>query len=213
MEQLPNETKPLSLSLSPAVRRPRKDRTKQWVLQALVDLLKHKRYEEITAQDLANRSGIARQTYYRHFRDKREILEYFVDDMYDDFLFDQSAPIDPHEVFRVIFEVFYARREILIGLKDGDLLGVIQSKLMEYCNQFLEMVSHEQTSVAAETTLWYQVGGTVTVSVQWIKNNMKQSPAELAHLVGTFFGPFEKSDLCLPTVLAATREAQIRRAT
>lgn len=57
---------------------PRIKRTRQWLQQALLDLLKKRSFESITVQELAERAGVNRVTFYAHFPDKFALLEYAV---------------------------------------------------------------------------------------------------------------------------------------
>ncbi|HKQ60474.1 MAG TPA: TetR/AcrR family transcriptional regulator [Candidatus Polarisedimenticolaceae bacterium] len=49
-------------------------RTRQALVQALVELVLAKRYERITIQDLLERADVGRSTFYAHFRGKDDLL-------------------------------------------------------------------------------------------------------------------------------------------
>ena len=53
-------------------RRTRK--TRQLLRDALLALLKEKRYEEISVQDIIERADVARSTFYMHYMDKDDLL-------------------------------------------------------------------------------------------------------------------------------------------
>ena len=57
----------------PSDRRTR--RTRHKVSGALVDLIKEKRFDDITVQNLIDRAGVGRSTFYSHFRDKEDAFE------------------------------------------------------------------------------------------------------------------------------------------
>ncbi|HSS19777.1 MAG TPA: TetR/AcrR family transcriptional regulator [Pyrinomonadaceae bacterium] len=50
-------------------------RTKHRLSQAMVGLVKEKRFDDITVQDLIDRADIGRATFYTHFRDKEDMLQ------------------------------------------------------------------------------------------------------------------------------------------
>ena len=50
-------------------------RTRQQVNGALVDLIKEKRFDDITVQNLIDRAGVGRSTFYTHFRDKEDAFD------------------------------------------------------------------------------------------------------------------------------------------
>jgi AcrR family transcriptional regulator len=53
----------------------RRQRSKQAVLSAFVSLLVEKRYDEIQTREIARRANVGRSTFYRHFRNKEDLLE------------------------------------------------------------------------------------------------------------------------------------------
>jgi len=53
----------------------RTERTRHQVGGALVDLIKEKRFEEITVQNVVDRAHVGRSTFYSHFRDKEDVFE------------------------------------------------------------------------------------------------------------------------------------------
>ena len=50
-------------------------RTRHSLSQALVDLIKEKRFDEITIQDVIDRADVGRSTFYSHFRDKEDLFQ------------------------------------------------------------------------------------------------------------------------------------------
>lgn len=51
----------------------RSQRTRRLVSSAMTELLREKRYDAITVQDLLDRAGIGRSTFYTHYFDKEAI--------------------------------------------------------------------------------------------------------------------------------------------
>jgi AcrR family transcriptional regulator len=49
-------------------------RTRQALMQALMDLLRRTRYSAITVQDITEQANIGRSTFYAHFTDKDDLL-------------------------------------------------------------------------------------------------------------------------------------------
>jgi AcrR family transcriptional regulator len=53
----------------------RRQRTRRQLNQALVDLIKEKRFDDITVQNVIDRAGVGRSTFYSHFRDKEDLFD------------------------------------------------------------------------------------------------------------------------------------------
>ena len=60
---------------APAILDPRIKRTRQLLHRAFTELLTEKSFEEISVQDIAERSTVNRATFYDHFPDKFALLE------------------------------------------------------------------------------------------------------------------------------------------
>jgi AcrR family transcriptional regulator len=60
-------------------------RTRHLVSAAMLELMRGKRYDAITVQDLLDRSGIGRSTFYAHFFDKEDVLKSVSEQMLETF--------------------------------------------------------------------------------------------------------------------------------
>lgn len=57
---------------------PRVKRTRNWIRQAFMELLAEKGFHATTVQDITTRAGINRATFYAHFTDKYDLLNFAV---------------------------------------------------------------------------------------------------------------------------------------
>lgn len=62
-------------------------RTDKAIRQALITLLKKKPFEKITVQDILDETPVTRSTFYKHYRDKYDVVE----QMQEEFLATQNA--------------------------------------------------------------------------------------------------------------------------
>ena len=53
----------------------RSARTQRSLSEALVELIKEKRFDEITVQNVIDRADVGRSTFYSHFRDKEDLFQ------------------------------------------------------------------------------------------------------------------------------------------
>ena len=49
-------------------------RTKEIITNAFIDLLKREPFSKITTQMILEASGVSRSTFYRHFKDKYDLM-------------------------------------------------------------------------------------------------------------------------------------------
>src|SRR5205085_389973 len=53
----------------------RSARTQRSLSEALVGLVKEKRFDDITVQEVIDRANVGRSTFYSHFRDKEDLFQ------------------------------------------------------------------------------------------------------------------------------------------
>mgnify|MGYP001250107789 FL=1 len=65
---------------------PRVKRTKAMIRQALIEWLAVKDFEDITVQDIVDRAGLNRATFYNHYQDKYELLDVTMAELFAEML-------------------------------------------------------------------------------------------------------------------------------
>lgn len=73
---------------------PRAKRTRRLLQEALTDLMRKKKFHEISVQDITTRAEINRATFYAHFVDKYELLNSQIRDSFQSLL-DEKLPPNP----------------------------------------------------------------------------------------------------------------------
>jgi AcrR family transcriptional regulator len=63
---------------------PRVKRTRQYLKQAFIDLISVKDFESITIQEITNQAGVNRATFYSHFKDKYDLLDETIGELFND---------------------------------------------------------------------------------------------------------------------------------
>lgn len=58
-------------------------RTRKLLQQALIELTIEKGFAEVTVQDIAERAMVNRATFYRHYLDKYDLLDQYMNDVYE----------------------------------------------------------------------------------------------------------------------------------
>lgn len=83
---------------------PRIQRTRQLLRQSLLDLLWDKSFDDISVQDIADRSTVNRATFYDHYTDKFALLDDLIEQCFLDVLTKKQVPakIDSPEDLRQI---------------------------------------------------------------------------------------------------------------
>lgn len=93
--------------------------TKDAIAKALTDLLQERPIEKITIKDITDRCGINRQTFYYHFSDIYDLMEWTLDKELRKALGTREiSPTDWKEYVRKIFAVMRSQKRGLLNAYD-----------------------------------------------------------------------------------------------
>lgn len=87
---------------------------KPMIAEAFIRLSKQKNIDKITVKDLVEACGISRQTFYYHFQDILEVIEWSLDQAFSHLLEQSLAADDPEAVLRGFLETSEESAELLL---------------------------------------------------------------------------------------------------
>ena len=135
---------------------PRVKRTRSLLLQSFSELLAEKGFEAISVQDVTDKAQINRATFYAHFEDKYQLLDYWVSQMFIQEIEKRmlnACQYTPENLRSLILAVC----EFLLGLHSGcaqphrQFEALVETQIKK---QIFELLSHwlEQikTSISIE---------------------------------------------------------------
>ena len=121
-----------------------KNRTKLWIINSLLDLLKRKEYASITINMIADNAQLGKRTFYRHFDTKDEAMKYITELLMDEF----ANHIKNHKarnlehILTAYFEFWEQYIDILLLLKKVYLLYFIEDNLPELIIDVAKKIHH-----------------------------------------------------------------------
>ena len=71
-------------------------RTRKLLTQALIELTIEQGYAALTVQDIADRAMVNRATFYRHYLDKHDLLDKYMQEVYELTADQEPLPAAPH---------------------------------------------------------------------------------------------------------------------
>lgn len=163
-------------------------RSREMIIDALTDLMKKKKYKDITVTDLVNSAGLGRKTFYRHFQSKADVLEYFFDLMFPEYQNELSDSIQSsnNRAFAIVnayFEFWRRRFDLLRYLVDNNLMDILLKKL----NQSIWTLNYNVLKdISNEEYVKYSVafysGGLWNLLYQWAENGGIEPSDQMAKL-------------------------------
>lgn len=167
---------------------PRVVRSRQWMQTALLELLAEKRYSQIQVAEITDRAGIARPTFYLHYKTKDELLLSYLDEVFEQFYIEIEPLLYADEIGQpvgtLIFEQMGANlnliRVILEAGADTLLMKRFQRYILRVFQRFLAI--HQREEINAQVlnlTASYLAGATLALILQWIEAEQSFSPEKM----------------------------------
>lgn len=167
------------------VRQAQVDRSCQQIAKSYAMLLERYPDQKITISAICDHAGVARQTFYRHFDSKMDIIMHVLEKMWEDFvalLPDRNdASVTEYDLFLQAF-VAWQRYTFLNSVVTSD----------DMRPKFMELFSERWRKVAR----WYlppskmdsydtefKIAGVAGVFLHWLHRDMAESPEEIATIM------------------------------
>lgn len=160
----------------------RSKRTRAWLLETLLELIAAKDYSEISITELTEEAGIARQTFYRNYGSKEEILLLKMDEILDEYLEtvqeDLGARSDPYWDFEVrqMINIWQKNEALFKALQKA---GLAQQALERFSKLFLafhmKAQNLQELDEKHQYLIYYLSGGVYMVLNKWFEDDMNTS--------------------------------------
>jgi AcrR family transcriptional regulator len=184
-------------------------RTRSWIFEALMVLMDKKPYEKITISDITEKAGIARQTFYRNYDDKDDVLyEYARNTMNTDFLSIERNH-DPQKQDAIILTFNYNymikhRKELKKILSvvniENRVLRAMQEFPLSLIKFFKDKLSKDEYAVC-RYKICYQITGCLRVFLDWFLNDMPMPVDKFVYMINAMTMPHETFYHNIPNIV------------
>lgn len=168
--------------------------TQQWIMDALLLLMNHTHYREITIVDIVTQAHIGRRTFYRYFKNKDDVLLLHCQIILQDFAMNirGKEKLTLYSVSLSYFEFWQRQLDFLELLRKCNMLHFVGERLFDFLVQvalWVEHVSPEQVGAAlAKQDKYYyahyfNIGGYWSLTTLWLNQSPRKSPEEMATIL------------------------------
>mgnify|MGYP001806630560 FL=1 len=158
--------------------------TKLWIWNAFNELMAGTSFNRITVEMIIEKSGVAKSTFYRHFRDKYDVLNYNSTALADR-LIGQQKCADWKEFLLCMSRSiardirYYGQAFRTFGQNaHSDFLFSYTFKFVEKC--YLTHYNQEQLTGAARNAVVHYCHGCVGLLKDWLNDPEEQTPEQIA---------------------------------
>ena len=153
------------------------------IIEALIELLKKKNFEDISITDIINKAGVSRMGFYRNFATKENVVESYIFDIF----------VETIEEIKAKRALDFSMRKVLTTTlenfkKYADIIRLFLSKNLEFllydCYQkaysFLRK-DRKMTRIRQYSEQMF-IGELFSLEMRWLKSGMQETPQELARI-------------------------------
>ena len=158
--------------------------TKKIIAYEFKELLKEKPFNKITVNDIAKKCDINRQTFYYHFQDIQDLVEWICSEETNKILNNNNSNCKTWEdKFLTIFNLIYEEKIFVINIYHSVSLEILRRNLykMVYPIMYeeIEKMSKENNEYNEEDIIFvtnFYKYAFVAIVLNWIEEGMKENP-------------------------------------
>ena len=163
-------------------------RTKSWIFEAVMLLMDEKPYDKITVSDITEKAGIARQTFYRNYNDKDDVVFEYIAKIFsaESFSIEKDKKDDKNVIVLMIdYNYMLDNKKILkkiLSITDIEnrVINEGQKLPMSLMENYKDTLPAEEL-VICRIKLCYQITGCLRVLFDWFINEL---PMPVDNIVG-----------------------------
>lgn len=172
----------------------KRQKTKLLIETAMVELLQHTTFDQITTVKLAQTAGISRSSFYTHYKDKYDMIDHYQGKLFEHFetIFNQYPSYHPYSIIEVLN---YLKKEPLLAAllsENGtkEIQNILRHKLYLLLGQDLKgtQARLQLTPIEREYSQIYLTNALFGVVQTWIARGCIESPEEMTHFILKMLG-------------------------
>lgn len=162
---------------------------REYMVTALMQLLKEKPMSAITISEITKKAGVSRMTYYRNYSAKEDIFTSYLEDLADLYREDtKKHPVKENyydeENLVHCFSHFVKYKDFLQSLFDSGLGNYFLMTISKYV---LETWQKPDDGIEHYYELQAFSGALLNIYLSWSTNGEKETPEEMAHIINKIY--------------------------
>lgn len=156
--------------------------TRHYIVEALFRLMNEYEYGKISVTDIAEKAGVGRATFYRYFKSKEEVIEFYFTHNTKEFLFEQHyyprCRADYVKVVCSVFEKFQKNKDCFRLLWRAHL----EYLYLHFLNKKMVETFQEEYPGKSLYQPYLFAGMIFNVSMAWLDGGCKEPVDQIAEM-------------------------------
>lgn len=158
---------------------PRSNRTKLLLAQSLRELLSTTPLDKISVNDIVEKAGVGRNTFYYHFEDKYDLVNWYFQSGATKFLLERSSFADWESMLRALEEYFRENKTFYTRALEYSGQNSLQEYIFEFASSIFMQRAKELVPSLGKDDLQlvghFLAGAFMGVLMPWVKGGMRQN--------------------------------------
>jgi len=186
---------------------PRIRRTRAMFQDALLQLLKTKRFEKIRVKEIAQQADLSRHAFYSHFETKEDLLFSYVDDQFDMIVqavkdeFSRGADVELYTLFKISFDLWRSNANVMRYVLQVERKDLVIKRFRDHSVAIIAIYMERRNIQTAQHELSdyifdFAAGGGFMLIQRWVNDGMIHDSEKMAQLmieIAPFNALFETS--------------------
>jgi len=167
------------------------------IIESLLGLLEKNDFESLSVARITHEALVARNSFYRNFKSKEDIIRIYIKTLIDEFSQTEQArkavkSVSLYAMAMIFFSFFKKHRNFVLVLNKNHLISILQDEFARYLEPLIESQPAKTRSNLgwARKDLMYYISfhasGLCQVLVKWIESQCKETEEEMARLLNKF---------------------------
>ena len=160
-------------------------KSREWIRKALLELLKERKYAQITIKDICKKADLSRQTFYQIYDSKDEVMEYHFKELFLEFKKQcgDFSGITIKEIACTFFHFFYEHRVLTQELFDNNLSYFLEKQFELFLPQIDLFRELSLADPYPEYSAAYVAGALTQVLIHWFQSDFDLSIEEMGMII------------------------------
>lgn len=160
--------------------------SKEKIVGAVVVMLDKTPFEDLSISSICRKAGVSRQTFYRIYDSKEDVMLEHLDDLLSRIADDDSVVSDRNALFKKLGELFASERAFLERLFSAGLDSYVMARFESLLRELGKSARPGGQTDYLETFL---AGGVFYVMRKWLLVSTAPDPSDITALIGRLSGP------------------------
>ena len=156
------------------------ERSRQWIVEALLQLMETMPFREISITDLTRKAGVSRLTFYRNFESKEDALRLHYRQVFRKYLehLDQKCAATPKDALALCYRDWKNEEHEIRLMLQNHLEQLIYEPFEEYLEVLL--TKYRIGTRLSRNQKRFLVGGLYFSMLDWVEHPQHATPEERA---------------------------------